>query len=57
MIRALQALQRDHEALAQAKAPPALATMQISGRDGVMRFFMSHPPLEQRIERLRSATA
>ena len=57
MIRALQALQRDHEAVAQAKAPPALATMQISGRDGVMRFFMSHPPLEQRIERLRSATA
>lgn len=57
MIRALQALQRDHEALAQAKAPPALATLQISGRDGVMRFFMSHPPLEQRIERLRSATA
>ena len=57
MIRALQALQRDHEAVAQAKAPPAMATMQISGRDGVMRFFMSHPPLEQRIERLRSATA
>jgi heat shock protein HtpX len=57
MIRALQALQRDHEAVAQAKAPPALATMQISGRDGVMRFFLSHPPLEQRIERLRSATA
>ncbi len=55
MIRALEALKRDHETVAQGRAAPALATMQISGRDGMLRFFMSHPPLELRIERLRSA--
>lgn len=55
MIQALEALKRDHETVAQGRAAPALATMQISGRDGMLRFFMSHPPLELRIERLRSA--
>ena len=57
MVRALQALQRDSEAVAQSQAQPALATMKISSRDGFMRWFMSHPPLEERIERLRSASA
>jgi heat shock protein HtpX len=57
MVKALQALQRDHEAVATGKATPALATMQIAGRGAFMRWFMSHPPLEERIERLRSATA
>jgi heat shock protein HtpX len=58
MVKALQALQRDSEvAAAHAKAAPALATMQISAPGGMMRWFMSHPPLEERIERLRSMTA
>jgi Zn-dependent protease with chaperone function len=43
--------------VAQSQAQPALATMKISSRDGFMRWFMSHPPLEERIERLRSASA
>lgn len=57
MIRALEALRRDSEAVAQQQTPPALATMQISAKDGFTTWFMSHPPLEERIERLRSATA
>lgn len=57
MIHALEALQRDQEAVAQARPAPSLATMQISAKTGVMRLFMSHPPLSERIERLRSLTA
>ncbi len=57
MIRALQALQRDHEAVAQAHTPQALTTMQISSGAGRMRLFLSHPPLDERIERLRTAMA
>jgi len=58
MIRALQALQREHETVpqGQGEAQPALATLQISARDGVMRLFASHPPLEERIQRLQSTT-
>ena len=57
MIHALEALRRDQEAVASAHAPPSLATMQISAQGGVMRLFMSHPPLDERIERLRAAAA
>ena len=57
MIHALEALRRDQEAVASAHAPPSLATLQISAQGGVMRLFMSHPPLDERIERLRSAAA
>lgn len=57
MIHALEALRRDQQAVTQAQTPPALATMQISAAGGVMRLFMSHPPLEERIERLQSLAA
>jgi len=53
MARALEALRRDVDAL-QPQESPAMATLQISARDGVMRFFASHPPLEERIQRLRT---
>ncbi|OTE97748.1 zinc metalloprotease HtpX [Crenothrix sp. D3] len=51
MISALRALQRNHE------APPlagSLAAFGISGGGGVMRLFMSHPPLEERITALQN---
>ena len=57
MIHALEALRRDQEAVATASTSPSLATMQISAQGGVMRLFMSHPPLDERIERLRAAAA
>lgn len=34
---------------------PALATMKISGKGGVMALFSSHPPLEDRIAKLRAS--
>jgi heat shock protein HtpX len=56
MISALEALQRTYE-LVDTNAQPAVATLKISGHGrGLMRFFASHPPLSERIERLRSAT-
>lgn len=51
MISALRALQRSHE------APPlagSLAAFGISGGGGMMRLFMSHPPLEERIAALQN---
>lgn len=51
MISALRALQRNQE------APPlagSLAAFGISGGGGVMRLFMSHPPLEERITALQN---
>ncbi len=50
MINALRALQRSHE---QPQLPGALAAFGING-GGVQRLFMSHPPLEERIEALQS---
>lgn len=50
MIGALQALQRSHE---PAQLPGELAAFGING-GGVQRLFMSHPPLEERIEALRN---
>ncbi len=52
MIHALQALQRN-VGLA-APAPAAVAAFRISNPGGMMRLFMSHPPLEERIARLES---
>jgi heat shock protein HtpX len=51
MIAALERLRRgDPQPL-----PDAMAAFGISGRSsGIARLFMSHPPLEERIERLRS---
>jgi heat shock protein HtpX len=51
MISALRALQRTHD------APPlsgSLAAFGISGGGGMMRLFMSHPPLEERITALQN---
>ncbi|MCK9607451.1 MAG: protease HtpX [Methylomonas sp.] len=50
MISALQALQRSHE---PAQLPGELAAFGING-GGVRRLFMSHPPLEERIEALKN---
>jgi len=50
MIAALRALQRAHEA---PQLPGQLAAFGING-GGVMRLFMSHPPLEERIAALQN---
>ena len=50
MISALQALQRSHE---PAQLPGELAAFGING-GGVRRLFMSHPPLDERIEALKN---
>lgn len=55
MIAALQGLQRRYEPFDQ---KPAYATLKIAGKSGgFVALFASHPPLEERIERLRSAAA
>jgi heat shock protein HtpX len=56
MIRALQGLQLIHQ---PAALPRAVEAFGISGGvgAGVMRLFMSHPPLEERIAALRDADA
>ncbi len=51
MIGALRALQRAHE---PADLPGQLAAFGING-GGVMRLFMSHPPLEERIAALQNS--
>lgn len=50
-LKKLQALQEVHDP----KEQPAMAALKIShtGRKGLLRFFATHPPLEERIERLR----
>lgn len=52
MVAALEALQRNLERV-DPRERPALATLKISGRGGFVRLFATHPPLEERIERLR----
>ncbi|MBK7844656.1 MAG: protease HtpX [Bdellovibrionales bacterium] len=55
MIQALQGLQRTFEEVDPA-AQPSIQALKISGRPvGIMRLFSTHPPLEERIERLRTA--
>lgn len=55
MIGALQALQRCHE-LVDPRAQPAVKALKISTRSsGFLRFFSTHPPLEERIARLQQA--
>jgi heat shock protein HtpX len=51
MISALRALQRAHEA---PQLPGQLAAFGINSGDGMMRLFMSHPPLEERIAALQN---
>ncbi len=52
MIAALERLKINHE---QATLPQQIAAFGISGGGGFARLFMTHPPLEERIEALRSA--
>jgi heat shock protein HtpX len=52
MIAALQRLRGDAEIAGQV-AQPAVQTLRISSPGRMMRFFASHPPLEERIERLQ----
>ena len=53
MIAALERLKLNHE---QAAAlPKNMSAMAISSGGGLSRLFMSHPPLEERIEALRNA--
>jgi heat shock protein HtpX len=51
MIGALERLKVNHE---QAAMPQNMAAMAISSQGGFSRLFMTHPPLEERIEALRS---
>lgn len=56
MISALQGLQRTIERI-DPTAQPAIQSMKISGRtSGLLRLFSTHPPLEERINRLRGGT-
>jgi heat shock protein HtpX len=51
MIAALQRLQSVHTA----PLPERMAAFGISGgKSGIMRLFMTHPPLEERIEALKA---
>jgi heat shock protein HtpX len=56
MIAALQRLRGDVEVASQT-AQPAVQTLRISSPGGLAAFLMSHPPLEQRIERLQQMRA
>ncbi|MBK9160554.1 MAG: protease HtpX [Nitrosomonadales bacterium] len=52
MIAALERLKINHE---QATLPEQMAAFGISGGHGFAKLFMTHPPLDERIEALRSA--
>ncbi|MDP4030130.1 MAG: protease HtpX [Gallionella sp.] len=52
MIAALERLKVNHE---QATLPEQMAAFGISGGKSFSRLFMTHPPLDERIEALRSA--
>ena len=51
MIAALERLKANHE---QAAMPQNMAAMAISSQGGFSKLFMTHPPLEERIEALRA---
>ena len=51
MIAALEWLKMNHE---QAAMPQNMAAMAISSQGGFSRLFMTHPPLDERIEALRA---
>jgi heat shock protein HtpX len=55
MIQALESLKKTFESVDPA-AQPAIAALKISSRPGeIMKLFSTHPPLEERIERLKQA--
>lgn len=55
MIQALEALKGNFDSV-DPSAQPAIQSLKISSRPGgIMRLFSTHPPLEERIERLRRA--
>lgn len=51
MIAALERLKIDHE---QAAPPQQMAAYGISGGSGIAKLFMTHPPLDERFEALRT---
>jgi len=53
MIAALERLKGNHE---QATLPKKMSALGISGGKGMMRLFMTHPPLDERIAALRNAS-
>jgi heat shock protein HtpX len=56
MIAALQGLQMTFDAVEPAGQTAAIQSLKISSRPGgIMRFFSTHPPLEERIARLMQA--
>ncbi len=58
MIKALQALQRayDRPIHQEVEAKPAIQALMISGGSRMMRLFSTHPPLEERIQRLQNSS-
>lgn len=55
MIEALQRLESQQAANRPVQLPDGLQAFGIFGRNGVGRLFMSHPPLQERIEALRNS--
>ncbi len=53
MIGALQTLKRNYEIQDPQTAQPAIQALKISSPSGFMKFFASHPPLDERISRLQ----
>jgi heat shock protein HtpX len=54
MIAALERLKLNQE---QTQLPAQISAFGISGGGGIMRLFMSHPPLEERIAALKAAVS
>ncbi len=58
MIRALEGLRRTFDGVDQSRGQTAVQAFKISSKPaGFMRFFSTHPPLEERIERLKRSSA